>query len=204
MKYILQIAISLCLLFNLILLYLKFDQISLSNESFLELSKCPLCYGVSFCNELLIQNDRFGLYFEDTWTSTNFFNSLLNIKNVYFASDTLSDRKFVLKKLAHQSELEDFRLKELKCEKNPSANCITRLIYSDKHKLSQRLSQTSLKSFTQALGLEITTCFTQRLIDMMYENYYEYDKTEDFFLRNIALLTTLKINPEPIVLQVNL
>lgn len=202
MKYFLLIAISLCLLFNLILLYLELDQISLANESLLELNKCPLCYGVSFCNELLIQNDRFNLYLEHSWTYTNFFNGLFNIKNVYFARDALSDRKFVLKKLAHQSELQDFRLNELKCEKIPSANCITHLIYAEKHELAERLRETTFKRFTQALGLEIATCFTQRMIDLMYESYSEYEKTEDFFLRNIALLTTLKINPEPIVLQV--
>ena len=115
----------------------------------------------------------------------------------------------MLKKLAHDDELEDFDRTRLACPPD-SVVCSAQNLPD----LSQRLQASELRALGQNLEIEVLTCFSDRLADRLYENLGELgslhsspasnSSRRNFSLANTMLLTTLKINPEPIVLQVSL
>ena len=89
-------------------------------------------------------------------------------------------------------------------------NCLSNLIRNDKT-IKHKLKTNRLKTYS-----EFTTCFTNRLSNLLYMNFknmphsYKYkqnedkeDVKEDKTIFNINLLTILKINPEPLILQVD-
>ena len=101
----------------------------------------------------------------------------------------------MIKKLAHDEELDEFDENEKKCLKNEKLKCISKISHS------KYLFVTPYTFGPHELDIEFGTCMSDRLIDMIYKNYKEYVST-DRRLADLNLLTTLKINPEPIVLQV--
>lgn len=202
---------SICLVFNLIFLYTIFDQISISDEKFLDLRSCPFCYGFSLCNDLEFKdthNSRYNIIFEDqnSLMNTYFIQNILNIKNVFFAIDSKTHQKLVVKKLAHYSELEEFDFKEIECKIDKNG-CLSKLIETHKEVLDQKLTKDSLKMIVDYLNIDFAKCFSQRLIDIMYQAYYKTNSEsiknkKKFYVDNLVLITTLKINIEPIILQV--
>lgn len=69
--------------------------------SLTDLDRCPACYGITVCpelysNQIMLESHRWG--------------SIFNAKNVYHGY-TKSNRRVILKKLAHNWELKDFDLK---------------------------------------------------------------------------------------------
>ncbi|EFX71406.1 hypothetical protein DAPPUDRAFT_327242 [Daphnia pulex] len=72
--------------------------LNVADEKFLELKKCPACYGVMLCPAFLM-----GDIVPETWSRFK-AAQLLNTKNVYFA--TFKDKHVVMKKLGHDPQLE--------------------------------------------------------------------------------------------------
>lgn len=207
-RLIIKLAGLACLITNLFYIYLIFDQISLKDEKFLSLNKCPFCYGISLCNELQLDkfnklnHDKYKKYDfnfndEDSLSNTYFLQWLLNIKNVFYIKDNYSNKKLVMKKLAHSSELAEFDSNEIIC----SNKCLNKLVSANKKIFKYKFSFESFKKFTEYFEIESTLCFSERFLNILYEDYNEIDG-KNYFYPNIYLLTTLILNPEPIFLQV--
>lgn len=136
---LIKIGITLigCIYFigNILFFLIEFDQIRLYDEQFIELSKCPLCYGNSYCNNIL-QNSNIKLN-HNLFTSTYTYNNLINIKNVYNAIDKYSNQ-IIIKKLAHNDELNKFDFNENKCE---NSICIRKIVSYGKHHSDEIITQ---------------------------------------------------------------
>jgi hypothetical protein len=132
-----------CLYFigNILFFFIEYDQIRLYDENFIELSKCPLCYGNSYCNNILKDdNINIKLNYYNLLTGTYTFNKLVNIKNVFNAIDKYSN-KIIVKKLAHNDELMEFDLNENKCENNI---CIRKIVSYGKHHSDEVITKHTL------------------------------------------------------------
>ena len=189
-KFFLVLSATLYLLSMAVSIFLQIDKIELSEERFNRESKCPLCYGKSLCNKLKSFKLESTVLSDDTYL----FHSLFNVKNVYFATFNYFQR-VVVKKLAHNDELNEFDKFEKTCAKTDSQKCISKILHSKYKFLSPHTFS------PQMMNIEFATCFSDRLVDWMSKNYKENEST-DRKLTDMSLLTTLMINPEPILLQV--
>jgi hypothetical protein len=102
-----------------------------------------------------------------------------------------------MKKLAHSSELDEFDMNEINCSKK----CLNKLISLNKKIFKYKFSIKSFQKFTDYLEIESSLCFSERILNILYDSYLEVDG-KNYFYPNVYLLTTFKINPEPIFLQV--
>lgn len=213
-KFILYTTGLTCLIFNLFLIYLQFDELNLSDEKFLDLKRCPFCFGYSLCNDLQFKSTfytKFDIELADEYnfSKTYFLQYLFNIKNVFFAIERFSGKKLVIKKLAHYSELNRFDTDEIECADKTLGHkpCIKNLINKNRSLMEKKLDFKTLKNVSIFLDIEIGQCFTERIVDLIYKSYLEYNNndrlnTKSYYVDNIILLTILKINPEPLILQV--
>ena len=82
-KFFILLSAVFYLLSVIFSIFLKLNQIDLSDDAFTKKSKCPLCYGNSLCKDiekfkfLQLESNIIG---DDTYL----FNKLINIKNVFF------------------------------------------------------------------------------------------------------------------------
>lgn len=174
----------------------ELNEIKASHNKFNKYSKCPLCYGKSLCNEIMHNDENLKLKSDYLIDNTYIFNNLINIKNVYFATYKYS-HQVVIKKLAHDDELDIFDNNEQLCMNKGSLNCILKIVYSNR-----QLEYLSPYIFgPRMLDIEVATCFSDRIVKMIYKKYKE-NMPQDRVFTNTALITTLKVNPEPVVLQV--
>ena len=210
MKYFLVFLGSFCIASNLLLFYLKFDEINVSDEAFLNAQRCPYCFGNSICDTLNVPTSNLHIVADDSLSNTYFLQRLFNVKNVFFGTEILSNKKIVFKKLAHNSELELFDLNEKNCS-NVKGKCISRFVRLQKGLIQKRLNVFEWKEIGSQLDIEMTKCLSKRLVKLMYSSYsdqyqtrIDYNKTSKYFDLNIVLLSVLKINPEPIVLNVSI
>lgn len=194
---LLHVALILWVIVNTVYFYSEWDRLELDNEKLLEIGKCPFCYGFSLCYYIQVKNSKYDFELVDQGliASTQTFQNLVNVKNVYFVYDRLSRQRAVLKKLAHRTELDLFNNQDrLKLDSQS-------LIYAKEFKT--RLDADLFKQIMSYQNIETFSCPTRRLVDRLYEYYVE--KVGRYFtLQNLILLTTLKINPEPIILQVRI
>ena len=187
---VIVLSVTLYIISITIATFLKLDQIEISDDSFNQESKCPLCYGKSLC-EKLKKFKPFQLESKTFTDDTYLFNRFINIKNVYFAKYNFF-QKIVIKKLAHNDELKKFDEFEKRCSRSDSLKCITKILHSNYKFVTPHTFNNH--------DIEFGTCLSDRLIDLMYKTYQEYE-SDDRKIVDMSLLTTLKINPEPIVLQ---
>jgi hypothetical protein len=216
LKNIVKLAILLYVLVNLILLFLIFDSIQLSDEKFLFKKSCPFCFGLSLCDELeseSISNKKYDFVFANGYDVfyTYFLNGIFNIKNIYRIKDNIRNKHLILKKLAHDSEFLDFYSKEVNCEDGETSTkkndgCLQTFIQSNKDTLiGQRVNSDFLRDHSDFLGIESTKCISQRILNIFYENMLDSKSSKlnaNYFDENLNLFFSLKINPEPIFLQV--
>lgn len=158
--------------------------------SLTDLDRCPACYGVSVCPEL---------YSNQITVEDNGWTNLFNAKNVYYGY-TKSNRRVVLKKLAHDWELEE--LDSGLCKRwNLPANCKPMDLVN-----GSNIDGKIVKLVEHGKVTQDTTM--QKLILCPYA-YSIYDfvqpalnaKANNRFDR-MYIWTMLNINPEPIILQV--
>ncbi|CAH2215388.1 jg22769 [Pararge aegeria aegeria] len=129
-----------------------------------DLHRCPACYGVTVCPEL---------YSNQITLDSSHWN-MFNAKNIYYGY-TKSNRRVVLKKLAHNWELKEF-------DDNLCNNWRLKLDYTEPRK-----------------GL-VMCPYAYSLYDFIQS--FLNNKREGYKSELINIWTMLSINPEPIILQV--
>lgn len=197
-KCILILPILYFTLFLIVTILVFTNPFNLASEQFLETHKCPICYGDDWCSILMAHANEWHIDYEwNVLATTRMWQSLINIKNVFVLAHNLdSNRKMVLKKLAHNDELSQFDLNEQTCH---NSKCLTNLLLNRNIILNKKLTYKELKSINNDLNIELLSCFSDRLVDILYGTSPKIESFMDF---NLNMLTKLKINPEPLILQV--
>lgn len=162
-----------------------------------DLQRCPACFGLSLCDAVL--DNKISLSHRNVYvTLTNLFGS----KNVFLGS--YMGEKVVLKKLAHNSELDAFD--KMLCtdrglvELCPTANREKTIPSSINFytRIAKEITADFINENTSSLRL----CpITDHLDDLLY-NVYANNGKERKQISHAYLWTMIKINPEPLVLQV--
>lgn len=176
--------------------YLDWGQNRLTKEEFLEVHKCPACYGQSFCFDLF--DDQFDL----SGISKYALFDGINVKNVHYADHKHRGQRVVLKKLAHNDEIK--KIDDELCKdslREPGCDLARRMVVSDTAKnihrngfLPEYLKDTTFMFF----------CVTHKLVDRVLEKYREKGRRMGMISMDdqLQILFTAKVNPEPLMLQV--
>ncbi|CAG5055365.1 unnamed protein product [Parnassius apollo] len=158
-----------------------------------DLHRCPACYGVSICPELY--SNQIILQSERHWSG------VFNAKNIYYGY-TKSNRKIILKKLAHDWELRKF-----------DSNICKKLNLKDDckpiHLLNSSNVDEKLLSIVQ-FNFTWPDSEPRKGLVMCPYAYSIYDfikplldkRTLNYKSEMINIWTMLSINPEPIILQI--
>lgn len=157
-----------------------------------DLNRCPACYGVSVCPEL---------YSNQITLDTSQW-SVFNAKNIFYGY-TKSNRRVVLKKLAHNTEFKVFDEKICK-EFNLKDNC----------KPVELLNASNIDDkVLKTVEYNITWADTEPRKGLVLCPYayslYELlqpilnSRKGNYKSEMLNIWTMLNINPEPIILQVN-
>lgn len=187
---------------NSLYFYLKLDEIHINDESFLNKLSCPLCYGEDMCSSLET-NSKYPISLESEFLNTYFVQSLFNVKNVFKGIENYTNKKIILKKLAHDSELKEFDDNEHNCLlRIESEPCLSNLAIYNRTLLTKRIDFTSFQAFVNYLNIESMKCASQRLMNLTFKTDPEF--SQNYFNKNLMILTTLKLNIEPIILRVKL
>lgn len=157
-----------------------------------DLSKCPYCYGTDLC-----------VYFKngDVTLVTDSLDSLIfnyvNTKNVYLAK--FHNKSVIIKKLAHDKEISEFD--DLLCtERGLGSDCSVSEIhdvFDYKSELVMFLNHSEYLSNFKTCSEDATMLF----LDLILRNKPE-NVSEDIYMRQVW--TILKLNVEPLLLQVRL
>ena len=158
---------------------------------------CPACYGTSLCKQLS------AIQLAPLLEHLLKFGTRFDVIKAYFASSSM-EQQVVLKRLAFQSELQEFD--ELICRRMdlPGKSCRRGYNQGDvaERLASQLVSNRSL--FLQMAGG--TPSLPQCVSDRLWHSIHSiYDSDRDGQLSGTeasVLMTTLAINSEPILLQV--
>lgn len=168
----------------------------LVDDAFLQTDKCPACYGHSLCwafkdNQIKLKG----------WSQVRLLD-FVNIKNVHFAEHSEHGQTMVLKKLAHDKELDEIDEKLCQDALRPVGCDIARV-----------LMRTNTGDEIRRLGLlpkhlkgtaSMFSCPTYNLIDKVMESYKEKlkpDNPEVMTRDKLQLYVTAITNPEPLMLQ---
>lgn len=197
-------SLAAALVLNTHSLLASLQRNELSERRFLQLNKCPACWGTSWCRKFL--NGQLRL---ESWGRLRLLD-FLNVKNVYFArygEPREGSRRVVLKRLGSAQELADIDTKICR-----------RATGRGRCDLLQALHATEFASINGDVRLltpdvvegwsDLVHCPSQRLLDRLVRRYAETKDSGSFLLRNLKdsermqLLITLAFNPEPLVLQV--
>ncbi|KAK4819928.1 hypothetical protein QYF61_015303 [Mycteria americana] len=197
-------SLAAALVLNTHSLLASLQRNELSERRFLQLNKCPACWGTSWCRKFL--NGQLRL---ESWGRLRLFD-FFNVKNVYFArygEPREGSRRVVLKRLGSAQELADIDTKICR-----------RATGRGRCDLLQALHATEFASLNGDVRLltpdavegwsDLVHCPSQRLLDRLVRRYAETKDSGSFLLRNLKdsermqLLITLAFNPEPLVLQI--
>ncbi|XP_050574615.1 divergent protein kinase domain 2A [Bombus affinis] len=160
-----------------------------------ELHKCPACFGISACNYI----HEIDIAFHDFYSVFAYF---FGVKNVFFGS--FNNSRVVLKKLAQNSELDEFdrmlcknkRISHI-CIKN--AKEIDNKVEVDFHELIKKeVHVNSTKSNFNHLKL----CPTVQHLNDLLSNVYRNEKNIDRNILHINIWVLTVLNPEPLLLQI--
>lgn len=198
-------SLAAALVLNTHSLLASLQRNELAERRFLQLNKCPACWGTSWCRKFL--NGQLRL---ESWGRLRLFD-FFNVKNVYFArygEPREGSRRVVLKRLGSAQELADI-----------DAKICRRATGRGRCDLLQALHATEFASLNGDVRLltpdavegwsDLVHCPSQRLLDRLVRRYAETKDSGSFLLRNLKdsermqLLITLAFNPEPLVLQVS-
>ncbi|XP_069698636.1 divergent protein kinase domain 2A isoform X2 [Periplaneta americana] len=171
----------------------------ISLRDFTEVEKCPACYGVSLCPAM---NGG-----EITLSSFDIVTAIMNIigsKNVMFG--TFHDRKIVLKKLGHTTELNDVdkmicALADLDYGCSVSEAILKQgdLLQSVKRHVSQSL-ESQYDTASLASGLRL--CPSVISLEIMLRNVFSLNRDISINTLLANIWTTIMVNPEPLILQI--
>ena len=142
-------------------IYFSLKNNRLTKEEFLEVQKCPACYGSSMCFSLF--DDQFDL----SGISKYEMLDVVNIKNVHFAYHKVHNHRIVLKKLAHIDEIR--AVDEAICKdsfRDPDCDVARRFVVS---KTGQDVSRNGLEPRHLKDTTFMFMCVTHKLIDRMID-----------------------------------
>lgn len=195
-KCFIILLLILCILFYGII-FLAWGQNRLTQEDFLEMTKCPACYGMTFCFN----------FFDDQFTLSGISKyelfDRINVKNVYYADHKYHGHRVVLKKLAHNDEIK--RIDDRLCKdafRDPGCDLARRMVVSQTARnihrnglLPELLKDTTFMFF----------CVTHKLIDRVMDRYQVLGKKEQQLAMDekLQIYYTALVNPEPLMLQVD-
>ena len=189
-RVLIGLSFGLSFLFYGSIAYTVFKN-DLKNDNVLELQTCPACYGKSMCSNL----KRGDINFEG-WSKLRFLD-YVNVKNVHFGYQ--SDRKVILKKLAHTSELAKFD--DEICEKSGQRKGCA--VANAMESVFNKKSGTGwMVSYLTGVS-DVTRCPTERLVLRILHEFKEKNDAVDLSAQEkMYMITALTVNPEPILFQV--
>lgn len=158
--------------------------------SLTDLSRCPACYGVSVCPELY--SNQITLDWA-TW------GGMFNAKNVFYGF-TRSNRRVVLKKLAHNWELKEFdamMCKTFNLKRNCKPIHLLNVTNLD-DKLIQKVSYNLTWPDVEPRKGLVLCPYPYSLFDLVVPILKSEKAQSDL----VNIWTMLNLNPEPIILQV--
>lgn len=164
-----------------------------------DLSKCPACFGLSICDAVL-KNEIIIRHRNAYSTFANIFGG----KNVFYAN--YGRDKVVLKKLARSTELDNFD--RIICDDDKLAD----ICPSDKNQKNihhsidfyARISKDINSDFNADNVSSLRLCPTTEHIDDLFYNVYANSGESRKQISHAYIWTMVKINPEPLILQVDL
>ena len=167
----------------------------LSDSSFLEIEKCPACFGESFCPSLLDSQVVF--------TGLSKFRTfdMMNSKQVHFARHKDSGTLYVVKKLARDRDFEEIDTNICR-DVGLKAGCDIQqaVVKLPVVKLGKKVEQ-----FAKHLQgrTPLFVCPSTRLIERVLDKYKEKATPGEFANQDqVQIWTTSLVNAEPIILQV--
>ena len=167
----------------------------LTKEDFLGTDKCPVCYGRSMCFQL------FDNQLELKGLSKMRALDVINVRNVHLAYHKEKDINVVLKKLAHDKELNNIDDKICADSfRNPGCDVARTAVLT-------KTSQDIVKNGFQPKHLKDSSfmfmCPTHKLLNKVVEKYQEKTRENDLVFDDILhIWYTAKVNAEPLLLQV--
>ncbi|KAJ0171412.1 hypothetical protein K1T71_012962 [Dendrolimus kikuchii] len=156
------------------------------------LQRCPACYGVTVCPEL---------YSSEITLETNGWYNIFNTKNIYYGY-TKSNRKVVLKQLAHDWEFQNFDLKLCKRWKL-KRNCQPKQLLNASNieeKVIKIIKYNLSWSYDEPRKGLVMCPYAQSFYDLLHS--VPDVPRENPKSHMINIWTMLMINPEPLILQI--
>lgn len=162
----------------------------LKKESFLEMSKCPACYGTSAC-----ENAKNGKVWFVGWSKIRFLD-YVNVNNIYYGTDS-GGQSLLVSKLGSDSKIASMEKAVCALAKEPEGCDVSR---AAGRAFPPSGTKWMLKQIT---GMStMTTCPSDRLLEMIIGKYHEKNDAISISASERAqLMTTLMVNQEPIVFQ---
>ncbi|KAJ8710674.1 hypothetical protein PYW08_009189 [Mythimna loreyi] len=156
-----------------------------------DLNRCPACYGVTICPELY--SNQVIMESSTTWSS------MFNAKNIFYGS-TKTNRRVILKKLAHNAEFKTFDdnlCKTFKLKHNCKPVHLLNLSSIDDKLI--KLVEYDLKKPDPNPRKGLVMCpYAYSLFDFILPVFNSKREHVDI----VNIWTMLSLNPEPIILQV--
>lgn len=174
--------------------------IEVNDIAFNAIDTCPACYGLNICPHY--ESKQLKLEGWSSYSALQFFNR----KNVFFGQ--FGFEKVVLKKLAHNDELEEIDKKLIRsCGGDQRRNCnLSVAVRTLTDKLDEAMKVSMPNETADIFESDLFRCPSRRLLDLMIQRCVLEAGTEKMDL-NIAkqyLIYTGIVNPEPLILQVTL
>lgn len=161
----------------------------LKKDSFLEVSKCPACYGTSSCGYA-----KNGEVWFTGWSKVRFLD-YVNVNNIHYGYDTVG-RSVILSKLGSNAQIAEMESELCALAKGPEGCDVSRATVAFPASGTKWMLQ-------HVTGIsDMTTCPTERLLETMMDKYREKNDAINLSANERAqLVTTLMINQQPIVFQ---
>lgn len=202
-KLLLVLGLCVVVLMNTHSLFASFQKNELTDRRFVNLNKCPACFGTSWCRKFMNGQVSF-----EAWGRLRFLD-VFNVKNVFFAQygePREGTRRVVLKRLGSSQELADIDQKICKrATGRPRCDLVQAMYKTEFARLNgdvRLLTPDVVEGWS-----DLVHCPSQRLLDRIVRRYAETKDSGSFLLKNLKdtermqLLMTLAFNPEPLVLQ---
>ncbi|XP_001606587.2 divergent protein kinase domain 2A isoform X1 [Nasonia vitripennis] len=178
----------------ILILGIYINRFNLKVAEITERYKCPACFGDSMCQ--VIDSNEISFEYTDFYS---IFNNLFSVKNVYYGK--YKDKKVIMKKLAQESELKTFD--EMIC----SDDELHELCYQSESRKQDsktnfyKLVESELANVGGDINNKMRLCPTTTKLEKLFVNvkFQSHAENEDYFK---YLWSTIKINPEPLILQI--
>lgn len=175
-----------------------------NERDILELHKCPACYGVSLCSEILHGPSEISISF-DFLGRLGVLANIIATKNVF--SGLLKDKKVIIKRLGHRSELQHLDSKiclamgyQKSC--GPKLKEVVLKVPSIRDSIERLLNES--KDFNE---FRLRLCPSMEHVDNLFSSTLpKINGSHHGRLANDGatahIWTLLLINPEPLLLQI--